>query len=75
MMVFIIEELVFVKVAFNVFLIVQGTVVVNSRFLKLKYIMIVSSVSNWSIDRHSYVGMAQIHAQSQKPPNSEGLQL
>ena len=72
MMVFIIEELVFVKVAFNVFLIVQGTVVVNSRFLKLKYIMI---VSNWSIDRHSYVGMAQIHAQSQKPPNSEGLQL
>ena len=74
MMVFIIEELFFVKVAFF-FLIVQGTVVVNSRFLKLKYIMIVSNVSNWSIDRHSYVGMAQIHALSQKPPNSEGLQL
>ena len=29
----------------------------------------------WSVGRRSYVGMARVHAQSQKPPNSEGLEL
>ena len=29
----------------------------------------------WSIGRRSYVGMARMHAQSQKPPNAEGLEL